>query len=157
MFKRLVSGWVVALGMCSLALGMGSTGAEKPVYRRLDLAAITRAEAAPLTQKELAATYAPGSDATTLQQESRLRELLGKRVQWEILIADIAPEGTDVFRVQGRSDREHMGTFVYLTARNAEEAASIRGLQKGQTVRVVGLVQDMALRHMVINPAELER
>lgn len=110
------------------------------------------APSSPVTLKELASIYWPDSNATQLQQEETLKNLLGKQVSWEIIVAQIQRDG-DGYLVQGQSDKDMLGTFSYVKPRNQADDVLIQRTRMGDTLPITGIVNDMEMRHIVLKPA----
>lgn len=107
-----------------------------------------------MTLKELAHIYWPNTNITTAQQEATLKNLLGKSVTWEIRVAQVQRDGS-CYLVQGQSDENMIGTFSYVTIRNKHEENRILQAEKGSKLIITGIIFDMRLRHIVLQPATL--
>ena len=149
---------VSALILCSCASAFAFGGSPNNLqYKKKDLSVIATAPQSSFSQNDFAQAYAPNSDATELQRQNIIKNSFGKSVTWEIIVAEVQPELSNVIRVQGSSDATHMGVFVYVNTRSDKDMDLVQSLKKGDSLRVQGIVSDMVLRHVVINPAVLER
>jgi len=136
-------------GVVVLAMG-GNPEKTQPKQHTLD-----NAQTASVSLKELADIYWPDSNATMVQQEKTLKNLLGKKVTWDVTIAQIQREGT-TYIIQGQSDKNMLGTFSYVIPRNEDEKNRLVSSAIGSVLRITGIVSDMRLRHIVLNPALIE-
>lgn len=107
-----------------------------------------------VTLKELAQIYWPDSNATELQQEETLKNLLGKRVTWNITVAQIQRDGNG-YLVQGQSDKNMVGTFSYVTPENEAQKEAILKASMGSELTISGIVNDMQMRHIILKPATI--
>ena len=107
-----------------------------------------------ITLKQLADIYWPDSNATELQQEETLKNLLGKRVNWLVTVAQIQRAG-EGYLVQGQSSKDMVGTFSYITPQSEAEKEAILHAQMGSQLDVSGIVNDMQMRHIVLKPANV--
>ena len=116
---------------------------------------ISNAPSSSITLKELANIYWPDSNATQLQQEDTLKDLLGKKVSWDITVAQIQRDG-DGYLVQGQSDKDMLGTFSYVKPRNQADEALIQKTRMGDTLPITGIVNGMVMRHIFLKPAFIQ-
>lgn len=105
-----------------------------------------------ITMKELALLFWPDSNATQVQQEEALKNLLGKKVNWKIVVAQIQREG-DEYLIQGQSDKDRIGTFSYIVPTSEAEKDAIIHASMGTKLNICGVVNDMRMRHIVLKPA----
>lgn len=105
-----------------------------------------------VTPKELAHLFGPDSNATQVQQEEVLKTLLGKKVEWEIVVAQIQREG-NCYIIQGKSDKDMIGTFSYVIPTSQAEMDVITHASMGTKLNISGMVDDMRMRHIVLKPA----
>lgn len=139
----------LVLSLPTQCLAMGGKPQEKCGPTTAD---IDKAPSSPLTLKELAHIYWPDSQATQLQQEETLKNLLGKKVSWEVTVAQIQRDGSG-YLIQGQSNKEMLGTFSYVQPRNPSEEEQILKASMGSTLKIVGVVSDMDMRHIILKPA----
>lgn len=143
---------VLAVFLNSQTFAMGGKPEVKPIEKVTE---IDTAPASAMTLKELAHIYWPDSDATQLQREETLKKLLGKKVAWEITVAQIQCDG-DGYLIQGQSDKDMLGTFSYVKPRNNADEEQIQKARMGDTLPIVGIVKDMDMRHIILQPAFIQ-
>ena len=126
----------------------------KPEIASSSSSSVKTAPVSTITLKELAQIYWPDSNATELQQEETLKNLLGKRVTWNIRVAQIQRDGNG-YLVQGQSDKNMVGTFSYVTPENEAQKDAILKASMGSELEISGIVSDMQMRHIVLKPAQV--
>lgn len=127
------------------ARGMGGRPAD-------NAALLETAQPSDATLQSLGALFWPDSNATEAQREEALRNVLGRRVTWTVIVAEVQRQG-DAFLVQGSSDANMIGTFSLVTPRDEAERRRILALSRGDALPVTGVVREMRLRHIVLDPA----
>lgn len=140
--------WLVLVSASVCAMG----GKQQEI--QIDTPSLENVPKSSVTLKDLAHIYWPDTNATAVQQEEILKNLLGKSVIWEITVAQIQRAG-NAYLVQGQSDKDTLGTFAYVTPRNDDEQNRILKAEKGSVLLIYGVVSDMRLRHIVLQPAVL--
>ena len=126
MFTKIVKTVCIILSLvlviqAGAVFGMGS----KPDTSSSASVSLDNAPTSNVTLKDLAKVYWPDSNATTVQQEDTLKNLLGKAVTWEIIVAEIQRDGSG-YLVQGRSDENMIGTFSYISPKSENEIKKIQ-------------------------------
>lgn len=144
---------ILAVFLPSQPYALGGKPQKEPQPTVFD---IDKAPSSSLTLKELAQIYWPDSNATQLQQEETLKNLLGKKVSWEITVAQIQRDG-DGYLIQGQSDKDMLGTFSYVTPANKADEEQIKKASMGTRLPIVGIVSDMDMRHIVLKPAAIQQ
>lgn len=149
--KLLVLPAVLALThfLCAQSFAMGATPAEETTVKT---SGFEEAPTSAITLKELARIYWPDSNATRLQQEETLKNLLGRKVSWEITVAQIQRDGSG-YLIQGQSNQDMIGTFSYVQPQSEADEEQILKAGMGSTLKIVGIVKDMDMRHIILKPA----
>lgn len=138
-------------GLASFLGGHGSGNKEQDAPTiNLD-----NASSSSVTLKDLAAVYWPDSNATEVQKEETLKNLIGKRVIWEISVAEIQRQDDGSFLVQGQSDKNMIGTFSYVTPQNEAERQQLVSVSREGKLALTGIVVGMKARHIILNPARV--
>lgn len=66
-----------------------------------------------------------------------LPKLIGKVVEWTLPVYKITTAKNNSLRVQTKSIKgKHVGTFIMISPRNAQEAEYLKGLTKGATIHL---------------------
>lgn len=141
---------LVVMGIVVSMRGAPETTAPAPALAPLESAPVST-----ITLKELAAIYWPDSNSTEVQRVETLKNLLGKRVTWEISVAEVLPQGDNAYLVQGQSDKNMLGTFSYVTPQNEGEKQQLMSVSREGKITLTGIVVEMKARHMVLNPARV--
>lgn len=110
--------------------------------------------AAGITPHELGELFWPDSNATEVQLEEALKNLQGKRVTWEIVVAGVQRKDGTYF-VQGQSSREMIGTFVYIKPESKEDEQKLLTIRRDDKITVTGIAKELQERHIVLDPAFL--
>ena len=110
---------------------------------------------------ELASIFNMGSDYTDLQRENKLNEIKGKVVEWSLPVYEVSRSG-DVYKIQTKSGfgilgPDPVGTFVYITPRDAAERQVIERMKSGDVVKFRGRIASSSFRSLIIRPAVLYR
>lgn len=115
---------------------------------------------------ELAKIFTYGSDYTDLQRETKLEEIEGSVVQWRLPVYEISRDGRG-YQIQTSSDQSiDLGLFgsfgenlvsasVHLFPRNDAERTLIEKLKTGDHFTFKGVIADVVMRHIIIDPAIL--
>ncbi|WP_165071991.1 hypothetical protein [Desulfovibrio sp. ZJ200] len=154
-FKNLLTALVFGASVIFLSPHVHALGGKPDTKTGPSVDSLSDVPSSSLTLKELANIYWPDSNATRLQQEETLKNLLGRKVVWEITVAQIQRNG-DGYLVQGQSDKDMLGTFCYVKPRNQADEALIRKVRMGDTLPITGIVNDMEMRHIILKPAFIQ-
>lgn len=142
----------LAFGLAIYPISVLAMGGKPEATSTPALSPIEQAPTSSVTLKDLAKVYWPDSNATTVQQEDALKNILGKAVTWEITVAQIQRDGGG-YLIQGRSDANMVGTFSYVTPKTETESLKIRNAAIGSILKIKGIVNDFQMRHIVLKPA----
>ena len=141
------------LGLCACpCFGMGSN----PQSAKTIPAEQASPATSDITLKELADIYWPDSNATQLQQQETLKNLLGKAVTWEVEVAEIQRHDDHTYLVQSSSSKDALGIFAYVVPQNDEELKMLQTTARGSKLKIAGVIKGEKLRHMVLEPATLK-
>jgi hypothetical protein len=102
---------------------------------------------------DLAAIFDLGSHYTDLQRENTEKEIKGKVVQWTLPVYEVSKH-EDKYRIQTAS-QGGIGTFVTVTPRSAADRTLIEALHTGDFVSFKGVISDVSMRNLEIEPAIL--
>ncbi len=161
--KKSAWGWMVAAGagvaLIVLVLVSGQ-GAAKP--KTDPLAELTSAQVSTLQPDgELFEIFTFGSKYTDLQRENKLNEIKGHVVQWQLPVYEVSRSG-DGYKIQtksspnvSQSDRNLVGTFIYITPHNDKERQIVETLKTDDTISFKGIIADTTMRSLDIKPAIL--
>lgn len=155
-FRSKVLPLCLAMGIVVIGGGKAATMGVRPdnAVTQFDASSelISKAEPTKLTICEVGQILWPVSDSTRLQQEEILKKLIGKRVNWQIIVAQVQRDGGG-YLIQGQSDKNMVGTFSYVFPHNEIEKNTILNASIGSRIDISGVVDDIHLRHVVIRPA----
>lgn len=73
---------------------------------------------------------------------------------WEIVVAQIQRDGAG-YLIQGQSDRDMLGTFSHVIPKTRQEVDVLLKASMGSKLVITGIVKDMELRHIVLDPAQV--
>jgi uncharacterized OB-fold protein len=165
---RLISQLLVVIGvLVVIALVFGPSGKEKreTALKRLDESASAQAKktdgsaslqtVAIAPTGELAEMFKLMSPYTNVQRENKFEELKGKTVAWTLKVYEVRKDG-DVYEVQTAGDGE-VSTFVEITPRDDADTQLLLKLKTGDAISVRGEIAKVRMRHLVLQPAVLER
>lgn len=116
-----------------------------------ELAAATPAKLSP--SGELASMFNVMSENTDLQRENKFKEIKGKVVEWTLPVYEVAKHG-DGYEIQTEPG-DAVGTSIHITPRNDEDKAVIEALKTGGRISFKGIISDVSMRNLEINPAIL--
>lgn len=109
----------------------------------------------------LAEMFDFGGDFTDLQRQLKLKEIRGKVVEWQLPVYEVKQSG-DNYIIQTstsfrgkRSGEKVIGTFLHVTALNDDDRRLIESLKTGDLFKFKGVIDDVTLRHLNINPTIL--
>lgn len=143
---------VVALGLSvapqAWAMG-GKVEKEQTVPQLLE-----QTPASGITLAELGSLFWPGSNATEVQREEALKNILGKKVTWEIVVAEVQRQD-GIYLVQGQSSQQMIGTFAYVVPGSKEDEQKLIATGRDGKLTVTGIAAEMQMRHIVLKPAML--
>ena len=103
---------------------------------------------------ELAAIFEIGGNSTDIQRENKLAEIRGKIVAWSLEVYDVRKDD-DKYKIQTSGGNNIVSTFITLSVRNNQEKAFVEGLKTGSNIEIQGIIKDVSLRHIEIEPAIL--
>lgn len=109
---------------------------------------------------ELAEIFELGGDFTDLQRQLKLEDIRGKVVEWHLPVYDVKRSG-DKYTIQtsssfrGGQPGKLIGTFLRITPRNKDDRQFIEGIKTGDAIKVKGVIDDVTMRNLDINPAIL--
>lgn len=111
---------------------------------------------------ELAEILAIGSTHTNVQRENNLLQIRGKTVQWNLPVYEVSRHGTG-YRVQTIGEQLAIfetpnllaGAMVYVTPRTDAERLELEAIMTGDVISFKGVIHDITLRTVEINPARL--
>jgi hypothetical protein len=139
-----------------------STPGETPIDEVI--ASIQAATPSPITPEQAAETFALGTNATDIQREMMKKELVGKVVEWDLVVYEVAySEGryeltSQPIPIASQDAVQLVHVLAYLQAQSLDDDAFLRGVKTGDPIRIRGLVQDIFLRTMVkIGPGVVVR
>lgn len=93
------------------------------------------------------------SENTDLQRKNKFKEIKGKVVEWTLPVYEVKQDGSG-YVIQTVAF-PNVGAFVYVTARNEQDKSIIEGLKTGSRISFKGVIEDVTMRHLEINPAIL--
>lgn len=118
------------------------------------VASLDEAAADTLQPQDLAAIYAIGGDSTDLQRDNKTAEIKGKVINWVLEVYEVSRKG-EGYRIQTSTSHNAIGTFINLTVRDEQERAHIEGLKTGDIIQIKGMIADVTMRNIEIDPAVL--
>lgn len=108
---------------------------------------------------ELAEIFAFGSDFTDLQRQLKFKEIQGKTVEWSLPVYEVSQSG-DAYKIQtsGRTKSGVAGesvttTFLHISPRSDADRRFIERIKTGDQVKFKGVIADVSMRSLVIDPA----
>ena len=116
---------------------------------------------------ELAELFSFGSNSTDLQRQLKLKEIIGKVVEWRLPVYEVRQSGNeyliqtsaaplgDIFSAISAS--RMVQTFLHVTPRDDSDRRLIESLKTGSFVTVKGVIEDSTMRNLDIRPAILVR
>lgn len=127
-----------------------------------DISALINAPPSPLKPDgELAEIFTIGSDHTDLQRQLKLKEIIGKTVEWHLPVYEVRQSGS-AYVVQTshtlKGDlfgKKLVGTFIHITPRNESDRRLVEGLKTGSLISFRGTIVGASLRNLDIRPAVL--
>lgn len=137
--------------------------APTPVPPISQLEKLDQAQASELSPSgELAVMFTFGNDYTDLQRQLKLKEIQGKIVEWKLPVYNVTQAGGK-YLITTRSSADGIlpsktnlvSTILTITPRDARDINVIEGLKTGDYVKVKGVIDDVALRVLRIEPAVL--
>jgi hypothetical protein len=125
---------------------------------------LMRTEVTPVSQVLMSETFAFGSDSTDLQRDLLRQEIIGKTVEWDILVYEITLED-DVYKitsqplpVKSKDAVPVMRVVIFLYPATDVDVDSLRKAKTNDSIRIRGHVQDILLRSVVVvSPAILSK
>lgn len=110
---------------------------------------------------ELAEIFTYGSDHTDLQRQIKLKEVLGKVVEWSLPVYEVKQLGNGYIIQTSPKFKgdllgtKMVGTFLHITPRSESDKRRIEGLKTGDLVKFKGVIEDTTMRNLDIKPAIL--
>lgn len=105
----------------------------------------------------LASMFSFVSDSTDIQRENKEKEIVGAIVEWRLPVYEVKKLGDSglKYKIQTTGNRNNVGTFVTITARDANEAKKIEGLSADDMINVKGEITGIFMRNMTIEHARI--
>jgi hypothetical protein len=139
----------------------GSGGAKVTSQRSVqgDISVLVNTPPSPLKPDgELAEIFTYGSDHTDLQRQLKLKEILGKIVEWELPVYEVKQSGSG-YVIQtsngGFFEKKLVGTFIHITPQDENDRGLVESLKTGSLVTFKGIIEDTTMRNLDIKPAIL--
>jgi hypothetical protein len=139
----------------------GSGGAKVTSQRSVqgDISVLVNTPPNPLKPDgELAEIFTYGSDHTDLQRQLKLKEILGKIVEWELPVYEVKQSGSG-YVIQtsngGFFEKKLVGTFIHITPQDENDRGLVESLKTGSLVTFKGIIEDTTMRNLDIKPAIL--
>lgn len=108
---------------------------------------------------DLAEIFSYGSDFTDLQRQLKFKEIKGKVVEWSLPVYEVKQSG-DGYTIQTSSHAKGdpfgtklIATFLRVLPRSEEDRRFVERLKTGDVVKVKGIIKDVTLRSLDIEPA----
>lgn len=107
---------------------------------------------------ELAKMFNIGSKNTDLQRDIKLKEIVGKVVQWKLPVYEVDKgDTTNVYQIDTKNDMFNsgspVGTTVYITTRNENEKKLIESIKTDDVISFKGVISEDSSRRLKIIPA----
>jgi hypothetical protein len=127
-----------------------------------DIAVLINTPPSPLKPDgELAQIFTIGSDHTDLQRQLKLKEIIGKIVEWQLPVYEAKQSGNGY--VVQTSDtlkgdlfgKKLVGTFIYITPQNEGDRRVVETLKTGSIISFRGKIVGTTMRNLDIRPAIL--
>ena len=105
----------------------------------------------------LASMFSFVSDSTDIQRENKEKEIVGAIVEWRLPVYEVKKLGDSglKYKIQTTGNRNNVGTFVTITARDANEAKKIEGLSADDMINIKGEITGIFMRNMTIEHARI--
>jgi hypothetical protein len=136
----------VVVGAVVVLVGCGRS--SKP---KLDLgaAAVDGPSAA-----ELAPIFELGGKSTDVQREEKEKAIKGKVVEWKGLkVYEVGKRGEACYKIQTSGTSDAPGTFVRTCPEDDATKTAIVALKTGDRIDVKGLITDVSMRNIDLDPA----
>jgi hypothetical protein len=108
-------------------------------------------------QKELAAIFLYEGGATQAKQEATLAAVKGTGVDWLVQVAELTREQGEVYQLQTSATPDSMGCFIFTRPRTEQDRNSLLNAQRGDRVRVQGVIINVRLRHLIVADGHVTR
>lgn len=110
-----------------------------------------------LPNGEISNIFSIGSDYTDIQRENKEKEIKGKIVNWNLEVYEVQKKEDNVYRIRTSSMGNTVGVYAYIYTRNPDEVKHIESIKTGNNISLKGKIKGTRLRHILINPAILQR
>jgi hypothetical protein len=104
---------------------------------------------------ELAKVFTFLSDATDIQRSQLQHKIENKIVDWSLPVYDVSEQSENDIVVQTETG-SFVGTFVHFRNPNESTKSRLIALKVGNILHFKGVVKDVFLRSLVIDPAALD-
>ncbi len=110
---------------------------------------------------DLAEMFTLFSENTDLQRQLKLKEILGKVVEWQLPVYEVRQEGNTYLiqtspTLKGDNLREkHVGVFIHITPQDESDRRFIENLKTGHLIKFKGVIEGATMRNLDIKPAIL--
>lgn len=153
---------LVALAPSTPKSALSSNAQPSPEPQDDPITQLVKAQPSALAPTgELAAMFTLGSDNTDLQRDNELAKIKGQVVQWRLRVYEVSKDG-DGYRIQTDSGNDStdatmdaVGTFADITPRNDADRQKIANLKTGDFIVIKGVIADVMMRNLVLDPAIL--
>lgn len=158
--------WLLCIALMTALAGCGNSHQATPAGPSVgeQLEELMRTEVTPVPPELVSETFSFGSDSTDLQRDLLRQEIIGKTVEWDILVYEITQED-DVYKitsqplpVKSKDAVPMMRTVIFLYPATDADVDSLRKAKTNDSIRIRGHVQDILLRSVVVvSPAILSK
>jgi hypothetical protein len=126
------------------------------------LALIDQAEVSEIAPGQVAETFALGTRATDVQRDALQARLIGRSVEWEILVYEISLEGgwyevaSQPIPINDPNAVPLVRVWARVLPKGDQDETILQSVKTGDSIKVRGIVQEIRLRTIVaIVPATL--
>jgi hypothetical protein len=105
----------------------------------------------------LASMFSFISDSTDIQRDNKEKEIVGGIVEWRLPVFEVSKVGDSglKYKVQTSGNKNNVGTFVYITARDSNEAKKIEALSSNDMINIKGEITGIFMRNITIEHARI--
>jgi len=164
----------VATGVAAVALSLvlagcsdieppaGALPEEAPAQMTIEevIALIEAATPSPITPEAVSETFALGTTATDVQRQMMKRVLVGRIVEWDLIIYEVEyAEGkyevtSQPIQIESPNALQFVSVVAWVRSRGPDDDALLRSVKTDEPIRIRGVVQGVRFRTVVtIGPA----
>lgn len=157
--QKLKMGFMAKLGIVIVGIivviVIGMPSSEDIAKKLAEVEAATPSNIEP--GGSLASMFAFVSDSTDIQRENKEKEIVGDIVEWRLPVFEVKKMGDSglKYKIQTTANKNNVGTFVSITARDANEARKIEALSADDMINIKGEITGIFMRNMTIEHARI--